>query len=105
METIAKNNQITEAGEYIVWSGPPGARVIIEIEGVLGGAVVTLGRESIAGTFRAYAVADEPVTLEPGDFEFVVMGARGVVALKVVGGDQTTDIRVAVSKFRGDYYM
>lgn len=104
MDAIESNKHITEDGEYIIFSGPPGAAVIVEIEGELASGTVTLGRESIAKVFRPYVVNDTEVELTAGSCEMIVMGARGAIALKVDGAGESADILVAVTRFKPSFY-
>jgi hypothetical protein len=105
MDTIGSNMHITGDGEYIIFTGPPGATAVVEIEGDLDSATVTLGRESIAKVFRPYVVNDVDVELTAGSCEMIVMGARGAIALKVDGGGEAMDIMVAVTRYKASYYQ
>jgi len=104
MEPIPTTPLITTNGEYKIFQGPPGAAVIVEIEGDLGAATVTIGRESITGLFRPYVENDAEVTAGAGELKVATLGYRGTLALKVTGGVGTLDIRFAVTRHRPQFY-
>jgi len=104
MEPMPSTQLITANGEYSIFTGVEGANVLIEIEGTLGGATVTLGRESIARVFRAYQENAAAVTLAPGDMKMITLGIRGTLALKVTGAGGTTSIQFGVSRYKPLYY-
>lgn len=104
MEDIPADKLITANGEYRIFQGPAGANVVVEIEGVLDGATVTLGRESISRVFRPYKEAGVDVVAAIGHLGVLALGARGSLALKVTGAGANTSIQFAVERHRSNFY-
>ena len=104
MQDATNLRNLTADGEYVVWAGPPGGEVVVEVDGVWGGATVALGRASLGGNFKAYTEDASPVTLTAGAAKAVLLSGRAEIVLKITGAGGTTSVSFQVDPVKSRYY-
>lgn len=67
--------------------------MVIEIDGELSAAVVTLGRLTLGGDFIAYQLDGQDILLTAGSAHSVIVTGRGGIVLRVVGGGAPMDFK------------
>lgn len=92
----ALNGLITENGDYSI-SVPAGSMVVAEAAGTYDSATITLGYQSLTGSFMPYSKDGSDISIANGEAYPITATGRGEIVLRVASAGASTSIRYAVT--------
>ncbi len=95
---IPEDGIIIANNDYVVRSKlTPGTRILVELDGGLGGRTITVGRVKRNGDFAPYLLPMSLTALDStqGDMFDLTVGRSGKIAVRVAGGGAAPTLEVS----------